>query len=160
MRRSSFEHNDRRPLQSLMPAIARGWLILLGGVALVQSAAGSETTIVHAKTTMETIRVSRDGHHFVLSESKTEFRPWGFNYDHDAKGRLLEDYWKEQWNKVEADFKEMKALGANVARVHLQVGKFMNSAKEPNSDSLQLLVRLVFFVERIGLFLFLSGLCV
>ena len=45
---------------------------------------------------------------------------WGVNYDHDAGGRLLEDYWDDEWDTVAQDFREIKALGANVVRVHLQ----------------------------------------
>ena len=63
---------------------------------------------------------------FVLESGKT-FVPWGFNYDHDANGRLIEDYWDEQWASVEEDFWEMQRLGANVVRIHLQVGKLRAS---------------------------------
>ena len=28
------------------------------------------------------------------------FTPWGFNYDHDADGRLIEDYWHDEWAAV------------------------------------------------------------
>src|SRR5436309_3593745 len=48
----------------------------------------------------EFIRVGKDGRHFVLSGSGSEFRAWGFNYDHDASDRLLEIYWIEEWNAV------------------------------------------------------------
>ena len=75
---------------------------------------------------METIRVAKDKKGFVLEPSGKKFVPWGFNYDHDAKGRLIEDYWDDEWPAVEGDFAEMKQLGANVVRVHLQFGKFMD----------------------------------
>ena len=80
------------------------------GLAMPASAAG-----------LERIRVSDDGKGFV-TESGAPFVPWGFNYDHDEQGRLIEDYWVGEWPKVEADFREMKDLGANVVRVHLQAG--------------------------------------
>lgn len=38
------------------------------------------------------IRVSGDGRAFV-TDTGSRFTPWGFNYDHDEAGRLLEDYW-------------------------------------------------------------------
>jgi hypothetical protein len=63
--------------------------------------------------------VSKDKKGFVLQPSEKPFVPWGFNYDHDEKGRLIEDYWEGEWPKVEADFAQMKKLGANVVRVHL-----------------------------------------
>jgi hypothetical protein len=107
---------------------------------------------------MEHVRVADDQRSFVLSASNTTFVPWGFNYDHDEQGRLLEDYWEKQWPKVEADFQEMKQLGANVVRVHLQVGKFMTSPEKANEANLDRLGRLVDLVEKIGLYLDITGL--
>ncbi len=104
------------------------------------------------------IRISKDGRRFLQGESGTEFRPWGFNYDHDRSNRLLEDYWQDEWNTVESDFQEMKDLGANTVRIHLQVAKFMNSALESNSESLGQLARLVALAERKGLYLDVTGL--
>jgi len=46
-----------------------------------------------ADARLELIRPSEDGSHFVRAESGTKFVAWGFNYDHDHSGRLLEDYW-------------------------------------------------------------------
>lgn len=43
-------------------------------------------------TPMERIQVSGDGRGFV-TETGNLFSPWGFNYDHDEAGRLIEDYW-------------------------------------------------------------------
>src|ERR1700693_4079714 len=39
---------------------------------------------------------------------------------HDANGRLIEDYWAQNWNEVEAHFRQMKMLGANVVRINSQ----------------------------------------
>ena len=69
---------------------------------------------------LELIRVGKDGTGFVRDPSGTTFVAWGFNYDHDDAHRLLEDYWNKEWPTVVEDFKEMKALGANVVRIHLQ----------------------------------------
>src|SRR4051794_4650237 len=77
---------------------------------------------------MPWVVVSKDKKGFALEPSAKPFTPWGFNYDHDAQGRLLEDYWDKEWDKVEAHFGQMKKLGANVVRIHLQLGKFMDSA--------------------------------
>ena len=79
---------------------------------------------------IEGVRISPDGKSFVLAESGRPFRVWGVNYDHDShgeNGRLLEDYWDDEWETVRSDFQEMKELGANVVRIHLQVGKFMRA---------------------------------
>ena len=110
---------------------------------------------------MEAVRVASDGKSFVLAESGRAFRVWGVNYDHDSKGengRLLEDYWDAEWETVRGDFQEMKELGANVVRVHLQVGKFMSAADTPNGKSLAQLHRLLELAEETGLYLDITGL--
>jgi len=107
---------------------------------------------------LESVRVSQDGRGFVLADSGEPFRVWGVNYDHDGQGRLLEDYWTDEWPTVEADFAEIKALGANVVRIHLQFGRFMRSPTEPNDDALKQLARLVALAEQSGLYLDLTGL--
>src|SRR5688572_31613419 len=75
--------------------------------------------------TLEWIRPSEAKTHFVRAGTERRIVMWGFNYDHDDAGRLLEDYWADEWDTVAEDFREMKALGGNVVRVHLQLGKFM-----------------------------------
>lgn len=107
---------------------------------------------------MERIQCGADGRGFFFASSGRRFTPWGFNYDHDENERLLEDYWSSEWSKVEEDFLEMKELGANVVRVHLQVGKFLRSPKEADEDALHQLSRLVALAERLGLYLDLTGL--
>jgi hypothetical protein len=104
------------------------------------------------------IRVADDRRGFVHADSGRPFVPWGFNYDHDERGRLIEDYWQGEWPKVEQDFAEMKELGANVVRVHLQLGKFMQAADTPDQKSLDQLARLLKLAERTGLYLDLTGL--
>src|SRR3954471_1754400 len=80
---------------------------------------------------MPWVVVSKDKKGFVLDPGGKPFVPWGFNYDRDAAGRLIDDYWEAEWCQVEADFAQMKKLGANVVRVHLQFGKFMTAADKP-----------------------------
>jgi hypothetical protein len=107
---------------------------------------------------MPWVAVSKDKRGFVLSPSGRPFVPWGFNYDHDDKGRLLEDYWEEEWPTVEAHFGQMKKLGANVVRVHLQLGKFMDGLEKPNAKALACHGKLVALAERLRLYLDLTGL--
>jgi len=95
---------------------------------------------------------------FAEQSSGKPFIPWGFNYDHDRDGRLLEDYWQTDWSLVEAHFAQMKTLGANVVRVHLQIGKFMDAIDRPNQASLDRLTKLVQLAEKEGLYLDLTGL--
>ncbi len=107
---------------------------------------------------MDWIRISEDKHAFVLARSGQRFVPWGFNYDRDHRGRLLEDYWIDEWAKVEKDFAAMKKLGANVVRIHLQLGRFLEQADKANDKALKQLERLVKLAERTGLYLDLTGL--
>ncbi len=114
--------------------------------------------VASAAANMERIVVAKDGNGFVFAKSGRPFVPWGFNYDHDEPGRLIEDYWEREWPMVEEDFREMKELGANVVRVHLQFGKFMTAADQPNAAALKQLARLLALAERTGLYLDLTGL--
>lgn len=107
---------------------------------------------------LERIRVSDDGRGFVEASSGRPFHPWGFNYDHDHDGRLIEDYWIDDWAAVESDFREMRALGANVVRVHLQFGKFMSGPDAARPESLERLGKLLELAERTPIRLDLTGL--
>lgn len=130
---------------------ARQWCIALWlAVGISAPARGAEK--------LEFLRVSNDGRGFVTVDTQTLFVPWGFNYDHDAAGRLIEDYWDTEWGTVEADFAEMRALGANVVRIHLQIAKFMTDAQTPNAKSLEKLRALATVAERERLYLDVTGL--
>jgi hypothetical protein len=124
-------------------------LCVLGGSALMAPSQATQS--------MRFVRVSEDRHSFVLDEG-SPFIAWGFNYDHDEKGRLLEDYWAAEWPKVQEDFREMKTLGANVVRLHLQLGKFMKQPQEPNEAALMRLGQVTELAQRLRLYLDLTGL--
>jgi len=130
-----------------------GWWVVLcvlsGSAFMAQSQPAAQP--------MRLVRVSDDQHGFVLDDG-SPFVAWGFNYDHDEEGRLLEDYWGTEWAKVQEDFREMKDLGANIVRVHLQLGKFMQQPDEPNGVALDRLARVVELAERMHLYLDLTGL--
>ena len=102
--------------------------------------------------------MSKDGRGFVGAASGKKFTPWGFNYDRDHKLRLLEEYWDAEWATVAEDFREMKQLGANVVRIHLQLPKFMDAPNQPNPHALEQLRRLVKLAEDTGLYLDVTGL--
>ena len=114
--------------------------------------------ISQPESKLEPIRPSEDGSGFILAESGAKFVAWGVNYDHDDPGRLLEDYWHQEWPTVVEDFKEIKALGANTVRIHLQTAKFMQTPTEPNQTSLEQLARLVELAEQTKLYLDITGL--
>ena len=107
---------------------------------------------------LEWIRTNAGGDGFIRGERAEPFLAWGFNYDHDEPGRLLEDYWDKEWDTIAADFAEMKALGANVVRIHLQLGRFMDTPDQPNAKALVQLKRLIRLTEETGLYLNLTGL--
>ena len=107
---------------------------------------------------LDWIRVSPDGTHFVLAPSRQRIVMWGFNYDRDDAGRLIEDYWADEWETVAEDFREMKALGANLVRVHLQLGRFMAGPDKPDAANLERLRRLVRLCEDLRLYLDVTGL--
>ncbi|KAA5541932.1 cellulase family glycosylhydrolase [Roseiconus nitratireducens] len=104
------------------------------------------------------IAVSSDGKHFVYDGTEEPFVVWGVNYDHDRDGQLLDEYWMEHWDTVEQDFREIKALGANCVRIHLQLGKFMDQPDRPNDRALQQLAKLLHLAEDVGLYLDITGL--
>lgn len=107
---------------------------------------------------MPWIVVSKKKTGFVQQSTGKVFVPWGFNYDHDDAGRLIEDYWETESSVVEEDFGEMKALGANVVRIHLQFSKFMDGPDQPNASSLKRLSLLLALAEKTRLYLDLTGL--
>jgi hypothetical protein len=127
----------------------------LAGLALALLAHASPAV---AASRLDWVAVAAHQRGFVLQPSGRAFTPWGFNYDHDERDRLIEDYWDTEWAKVEEDFGEMKQLGANVVRVHLQFGRFMAGEDKPNGRALARLRRLVQLAERVGLYLDVTGL--
>ncbi len=105
---------------------------------------------------LERVRVADDGKGFVLAASGKPFTPWGLNYGN--AGRLIEDFWDADWTTVAGDFRDMKRLGANVVRVHLQFGKFMDGPDRPNAKVFERLGKLLELAEKTGLYLDLTGL--
>jgi hypothetical protein len=105
---------------------------------------------------MERIVVAPDGKGFTTAQSRHRFVPWGMNYGN--AGRLLEDFWDKDWPTLAGDFSELKELGANVVRVHLQFGKFMVAPDQANPKGVKQLRRLVKLAEETGLYLDITGL--
>ena len=105
------------------------------------------------------ILVSPDHKSFTLEISNKPFLPWGFNYLGEF-GKLAEDDWQtpEGWRRIEKDFREMRNLGANVVRWHLQFETFMKSPDEPNTEQLSRLKKLLPLARENHLYLDLTGL--
>jgi len=115
-----------------------------------------------ALATPDWVATDKAGTGFVLAESGAKFTPWGFNYFRDEKHRLLEDYWNDDgpqgWAKFDRDFREMKRLGANVVRLHLQFAKFMDAPGKPNQQNLARLAKVIDLAEELGVYLDITGL--
>lgn len=123
---------------------------LLSGLLVSQHAFAADS--------LPPIRISEDGNHFVRGPEQERFVVWGVNYDHDGTGQLLDEYWDEDWATVVEDFEEIKTLGANCVRIHLQLGLFMDSPEKSNEQSLQQLKKLLELAEQTGLYLDITGL--
>ncbi|HJR68882.1 MAG TPA: cellulase family glycosylhydrolase [Gammaproteobacteria bacterium] len=93
-----------------------------------------------------------------MSGSAETFTPWGFNYNQDWEHRFIEDYWGDEWSRVEEDFDELQALGANVVRIYLQYRRFMDGPTSPNEINLSRLKDLVILAEDRGIYLDIVGL--
>jgi hypothetical protein len=137
----------RTPLQTL--ALWAGLLAVVSAISAGPAPADGR---------LERIRISRDGRGFARGDAGAPWIAWGVNYDHDAGGRLLEDYWQSEWRTVEADFREIRGLGANAVRIHLQFGRFMTDAATPDRGALARLRKLIQLAETTGLYLDLTGL--
>jgi Cellulase (glycosyl hydrolase family 5) len=141
--------------QGVVPILWAGALILAQCAGMRAESGGSNAPIGGG---LDWLKVAKNQRGFVCAASGRQFLPWGFNYDRDYKSRLLEDYWEAEWPTVVKDFGEMKQLGANVVRVHLQFAKFMDAADRPDEPSLERLGRLVRLAEDTGLYLDVTGL--
>jgi hypothetical protein len=104
----------------------------------------------------EWIQLAADGQSFELTPSGQRFTAWGFNYSRGD--RLLEDYWETEWADIAQDFGEMKSLGANVVRIHLQFAKFMQDPATPDEAALDRLEQMAALAEETGLYLDVTGL--
>jgi hypothetical protein len=124
--------------------------------ALIQGAEGAVAS-EQAAAMLSPIRLSSDGTRFAQTTSGANFVPVGFNYTNPVGG-LIEDFWYSDWERVVEDFGEMRALGANVVRVHLQVAKFMTGPSSMNEAAMERLARLLTLAESLGLYLDITGL--
>lgn len=131
-------------------------LLLTPAVGVAQDAADNVPD-VSSRSPLSDIRVSPDGTRFVDADGRP-FVVWGVNYDHDSDGRLLDEYWIDEWQTVVEDFAEIQSLGANCVRIHLQLGMFMETPTQPREAALNQLGRLLKLAEDSRLYLDLTGL--
>jgi hypothetical protein len=136
------------PLARFALTLATAGIPLLSGCALAP--------LPWAPAPREWIRPASDAPRFEHVPSGRPFRAWGFNYTRGD--RLLEDFWESEWPELAEDFREMEALGANVVRIHLQLGKFLRDPETPDEAALDRLERLAELAEEVGLYLDVTGL--
>jgi hypothetical protein len=103
---------------------------------------------------MEAVRVAADGKGFVLQPSGKPFTPWGMNY----LSNDLEERWDKDRPAIERDLAELKRLGADVLRIHLQFNQFMAGPDEPRRHALRRLGWFLKRAEKYGLYLDITGL--
>lgn len=130
----------------------------LGAAAINREEKNTKTNKNSLNNKLELIRPSGDNLTFIGTTSGEKFNVWGLNYDHDENGRLLEEYWFDEWDKVISDFQEMKEMGANVIRIHLQFDSFIKSPGKTNRKMLKQLHKLINLAEKLELYLDITGL--
>ncbi|MDG3004563.1 cellulase family glycosylhydrolase [Paludisphaera mucosa] len=140
----------------------RGWPLspsILATLTVAMLATTAALATPPEPAAMPRIRVSDDGERFVAADSGRVFVPWGFNYLGKFE-HLAEDDWDtpEGWRKVEDDCREMKRLGANVVRWHLQFETFMDGPDAPDAAQVGRLKDLLKLARANGLYLDLTGL--
>ncbi len=81
-----------------MPILFHGAVkrMAMGCCALLLLCPEEPTIAQNAPAGQSWIRVADDKRSFVTADTGQAFVPWGFNYDHDVTGRLIEDYWDDR----------------------------------------------------------------
>ena len=130
---------------------------MLFSIFVVDAICAGRQSFGQEPTQMLKVRISDDGHSFVLGESGKAFVPWGFNYLGEY-GKVVEESWDSDWERVERDFRGMRQLGANVARIHLQFGTYMTGPEEFDQSQLDRLKKMLDLGSQVGLYLDLTGL--
>jgi Cellulase (glycosyl hydrolase family 5) len=148
--------SKKRDFTDSTPRLIPCHMVRILAILLALGLSACRGQVLTRKPTMEWIAIGTNQHGFDCVPSGRQFHPWGNNYGN--KGRLIEDFWASEPQTIERDFQEMKRMGANVIRVHLQLGKFMLSTNKLNPDSLVSLGRLLQLAEQTGLYLDLTGL--
>lgn len=108
----------------------------------------------NALAKMQFVRVATDEKGFVLARSHKPFIAWGHNYavnEPDPPAPV-------DWARVARDFDDYRRMGANVARIHLQLPHYMDGPNAPDSQALAELTHRLKLAEKKGVYLDLTGL--
>jgi hypothetical protein len=103
---------------------------------------------------MECVHVAPDNKGFILTPSNKPFIPWGHNYAVNEP----QESGKVDWARLSRDFDDFRKMGANVARIHLQVPHYMGAPDKPNARAVAELSQLLKLAEQKGVRLDVTGL--
>jgi len=103
---------------------------------------------------MEIVRVAPDNKGFILSHSHKPFIPWGHNYGVNG----AEESGNMDWPRIARDFEDFHQMRANVARIHLQVPRYMDGPSNPSARALAELSQLLKLAEQKRVYLDVTGL--
>ncbi len=103
---------------------------------------------------VERVVVATDRKGFTLHPSDNRFIPWGHNYASvDLLARLKNDP-----DRVVREFKEMKATGTTVARLHPEMPRLLAGPGTVNPEGIALLRKVLKIAEEAGIHLMITGL--
>jgi hypothetical protein len=102
--------------------------------------------------------VHRQGRDLVAAGER--FRIWGFNYGLGKRYPILAYFdhpTERRLQRVVADIREARRLGANTLRVYLEIKAFMKGPHQPNRQALAALAALLDRAEQLHVYLDLTG---
>lgn len=94
---------------------------------------------------------------FIHKETKEIFVPYGVNYDHDKDFKLIEQFWTDT-KKISKAFSEIKSMGFNIVRIHVQQFILQKGKDEFDDKELSNLDVLIKIARENGLYIDLTGL--
>ncbi|MFW6106639.1 MAG: cellulase family glycosylhydrolase [bacterium] len=147
-------HGSKTTARCLAATMVAFAVVLLLGSSRVNAESGPASVV---EPEMAKIRIAENGSRFVVSGSGETFVPWGFNYL-GRFGELVEETWADDWERLERDFREMRKLGANVVRVHLQFATFMKEPNQVDPAELDRLGKMLDLARQTNLYLDITGL--
>ena len=102
--------------------------------------------------------VDRHGSNLVAAGER--FRVWGFNYGLRQRYPILRYFDRpsdRRLDRIAADMREARLLGANTLRVYLEIKAFMRGPNQPKRSALAALAALLDRAEQLHIYLDLTG---
>jgi len=134
--------------------------LLLLGATLVSSCSDDLPTPPALTNSTPISKISINSSNEFVRADGSKIIPWGFNYTNPEGVGLIEDNWYDPgvWQLIQEDIGDMKSMGANIIRLHLQYHRFMIDVNTPNQQALDRLADLVEYAEDQHLYLTITGL--